>query len=774
MVRHFTIGMVISALLLSDTSPTLAGADEGLLVTLAGKPQCTIVVGDAPIPAEQTAAQELQGFLKQVTGAELPIRPCGEVPRDTPQIVVGPSARLQELLPDLDLDQIGEDGIVLRTVGQALVLAGPRPRGTLYAVYTFLEDTVGCRWWSSTESTIPSIPTLKVAPLNVSYSPKLKSRTAYYRDALKSPLAARLKLNGNAVRLDETFGGKNRFALFVHTFFPLLPPEKYFEQHPEWYSLINGQRVYERAQLCLTNQAMREVFTRNVLAVLRKDPDAKLISISQNDWHNPCQCENCQAVAREEGSEAGPLLQFVNAVAAGIEPEFPHVWVETLAYQYTRKAPLHVRPRDNVVVRLCSIESSFVEPLGGEAYGGGNQNESFRSDIEAWSKIAPKLFVWDYVTNFHNYVLPHPNLHALAPNVRFFVDHNVVGLFEQGDAQSGIGDFVHLRAWLLAHLMWNPKLDEEKLIDEFLAGYYGPAAPHLRAYLDFINETGRRSGKYIRCYMADTSTWMGLEELNRATTLYAQAEAAVADQPTFAARVRRERLPLDHEWLTRYASLKVAAKLQHKPFLGPDDPQAACKEYLRVCREHSVGNWREGHPFAERAEGLTGMFGPPATPPALVAGLGETEWFDLQDSQFRLHTSNGWSQRVDDPVASDGRAACMPGDHFEWAVSLPFSADWEVGNPWRVYLAARVEATAKEGRAMTMGIYDPVEKKSVVWKALPVEEVAGKQYRVFDLGVHTLRGQMYFWAAPPKRPGEVQSVYVDRVFLVRAPATDAK
>lgn len=577
-----------------------------------GRGECVIVVGAEPTPAERTAATELQEFLKQVTGAELPIRVCTDVSKDQPQIVVGSSPRLTELLPDLKLDQIGEDGVLIRTVGNALVLAGPAPRGTLYAVYTFLEDTVGCRWWTSEDATIPKKTTLTVPSLNIQYAPKLKSRTAYYRDALRSPFAARLKTNGSATQLDEAHGGNNRFAMFVHTFFPLLPPAKYFDAHPDWYSLIDGKRVHENAQLCLTNDAMREELTRNALQALRDSPGAKLISISQNDWRNPCQCEKCQAVVAEEESEAGVLLRFVNAVAEDVEREFPDVWVETLAYQYTRKAPKLVRPRTNVVVRLCSIECSFVQPLGGEKYGGNSVNEEFRADIEAWSRVAPRLFVWDYVTNFSNYMVPHPNLPVLAPNVRFFVDHNVVGLFEQGDAESGVGDFVGLRAWLLAHLMWDPSRHERQLIDEYLTGYYGAAAPHLREYLDLISSAGLKSGKYLGCFLPDTSRWLTLEQLNRATRLFAVAEKSVADDLTLAKRVRRERLPLDHVWLSRYESLKSTAKLEKQEFLGPQDPRDAVEEFIRVAQANAVGSWRERHPFAERAEALRAMFGPPA------------------------------------------------------------------------------------------------------------------------------------------------------------------
>ncbi len=761
MKRLFLHGLVLACL---SIRLAVAAADERFAIAENGQPRCVITVAAEPSPAQRTAASELQTILKEITGAELPIRACSEVARDARQIVVGPSARLAELLPDVKLDEVGADGIVIRTVGDALVLAGPRPRGTLYAVYTFLEDQVGCRWWTPTESTIPRQPTLSVPPLAITYAPKLKSREAYYRDAFEGKFSARQKLNGSSARVDEALGGKIRFNAFVHTFFPFLPPAKYFKEHPEWYSLIGGKRIHEHAQLCLTNDEMRAEMTRVVLQRLAEDPGAKLISISQNDWRNPCQCEKCQAVVAEEGSEAGPLLRFVNAVAAEVETPFPDVWVETLAYQYTRQAPRKVRPRANVVVRLCSIECSFVQPLDE-----GPQNEPFRSDIEAWSKVAPRLFVWDYVTNFSNYLVPHPNLRVLAPNVRFFVNHNVVGLFEQGDSQSSVGDFVRLRAWLLAHLMWNPELDGNALIDEFLQGYYGPAAPHLREYLKVINDAGERSGKYIRCFMPDTSAWLTLDDLNRATELFASAEAAVAGNATLAARVRRERLPLDHVWLSRYRALKRSAQLQSKPFRGPDDPKSACEEFVRVCRANGVGNWRERHPFAERAEMLLRKYGPPATPPKQAEGISQSDWLDCQDGEFRLARPGEWAELIDDTAASDGHAARMPGDHYEWAVSLPLSGDLAPGNPWHVYVAARCDATAKEGRAMTVGIYDSAEKKSVTGQTITVDQAAGPEYRVFDLGAHELSGSMYFWLAPPKRPGEVQHVYVDRVFLIREP-----
>lgn len=743
----------------------LAAADDAALyLARDGKSEYIIVLSATADAVEQTAAAELRDHLQQVTGARLEIRSERDVKADVPQIVLGQAGRARELLPSLDVKSLGPDAVVLKTVGRNLVLTGRPPRGTLYAVYSLLEDVVGCRWWTAEECSLPKRPTLLIPRQDTTYAPPLWYREAFYRDAFDGVFAARSKCNGQHDQVAVEYGGHYRFAGFVHTFYPLLPPAKYFKAHPEWYSELHGKRTGENAQLCLTNPEMLKELTANALARLRKDPGVGLISVSQNDCAGRCQCARCQAVEAEEGSPAGPLLRVVNAVAEAVEREFPDVLVETLAYQYTRKAPAVTRPRKNVVVRLCSIECSFVQPLEGK------QNETFCNDIRAWSRVAPHLFIWDYVTNFSNYILPHPNLRVLAPNIRFFVDNHVIGLFEQGDAGCSVGDFVRLRAWLLAHLMWDPRRDPEALIREFAQGYYGPAAPHLVAYLNHLHDAAERSGIYLKCYMHDTSTWMTLADMNRATQLFDQATAAVAGDPVLAARVRRERLSLDHAWLQRYYSLRRAARRSGSEFLGPQDPAALCAEFIELAEKLHAGQFAEGQPFGEYAKSLRRNFRPPAPVPELCKGLAENDWVDVQDNRFRLARPGQWISIVDDPRASDKMAARMPGAHREWALSFPISEDLDDGAAWHCYIAARCEAKASSGPAMTMGIYDTQAKQGVAHRTVKVEESVGADYRLFDLGVHPLSSTMYVWVAPPQRPDEVTAVYVDRMIFVRPPS----
>ena len=428
--------------------------------------------------------------------------------------------------------------------------------------------------------------------MNISYAPKLIYREAYYKDAFDPLFATRMKCNGANENIPAEYGDHHRFMYFVHSFYPLIPPEKYFADHPEWFSEIDGVRKHEGAQLCLTNDEMRKELTKNAIEALRNNPEARFISISQNDWTGFCTCAKCNQIVEDEGSQSGPIVRFVNLVAGEIEKEFPDVFVETLAYWYSRKPPKNVKPRHNVVIRLCTIECSFVHPLT------AGQNRSLSDDMEGWSSIARQLFVWDYVTNFSSSILPHPNLRVLAPNIRFFVDNGTIGLFEQGDAYCTAGDFVRIRNWVISHLMWNPSLDENQLIHEFLTGYYGEqATPFLLAYFDTVIDRAESTGIHIGCFRENSDDWLDYETLCRATAIFDRAISAAEQESGkdsgFVRRLVRERLPLEHVWLKGYYTFRKHAEAKGEPFCGPDDPLEACVHFFDVCALYQVAAYRE-------------------------------------------------------------------------------------------------------------------------------------------------------------------------------------
>jgi len=572
-----------------------AATDETMTIAQNGAAKAVIVVTADATEPERHAANELAGFLRQITGATFEIQAPPAAGQS--RLLVGPGAA-KSAAADFSTDGLGSDGIVIRTVGDDLILAGGQPRGTLYAVYTFLEENIGCRWWSSKASSIPIKPTLEIGTLNIRYVPPLEYRETFWFDSFDGDWAVRNKSNGNSEQLDDKRGGKHRYEGFVHTFFPLIPPEKYFEDHPEWFSEIDGKRIHERAQLCLTNEEMRAELVKNLKERLRNNPAATIASVSQNDWHGNCKCSKCAAIEKEEGSPAGLMLRFVNAVAEDIEKEFPNVAISTLAYQYTRRPPKITKPRPNVIVRLCSIECSFSKPLADE------RNKKFRDDIVGWSKICNRLYIWDYTTNFRHYIMPHPNLLVLGPNVKFFVDHNVKGLFEQGAYTSNGAEMAELRAWILAKLLWDPTLDGRKLIGEFIEGYYGPAGPYIKEYLKITHDAVEASGDHLGCFSQHTAKFLSFETLSKGWERLKAAEDAVMDNPELLFRVRVAQLPIMYTFIMRWNEMRQACQAAGADWPMDESIKATLEQFMEVARKNNVtrlNEWQEGFGALEKS-----------------------------------------------------------------------------------------------------------------------------------------------------------------------------
>jgi hypothetical protein len=178
----------------------------------------------------------------------------------------------------------------------------------------------------------------------------------------------------------------------VHTSFWLVPPQTYFEQHPDWYSLIDGKRRWEKAQLCWTNPELRAFLMERVRQILRENPQAQIISISQETGRARASATAAVPSKSARAVRSRRFLETVNFIAERLEREFPHVAFDTLAYWYTRKPTRTLRPRPNVIVRLCSIECSFAQPLERP------DNAGFADDIRGWSERCDRLYVWDYTT----------------------------------------------------------------------------------------------------------------------------------------------------------------------------------------------------------------------------------------------------------------------------------------------------------------------------------------------------------------------------------------
>lgn len=453
---------------------------QGPMLFDNGRSEYSIVLCDDASISEKTAAEELQDFLKQISGAELPLINSNELEEGRKHIYVGfnkeYAAECGVEAPD-DIDE----GYTYRTVGDNIWIYGGKNRGTMYGVYAFLENEFGVRWYTMDYTKIPVTKKWKVKDFCRSEQPLVRFRFDQYYNVLDEAWLARNKCNSDYWISENKYGGLSSYWE-GHTFRIFISPEEYFSEHPEYFSMREGGVRRPDAQLCLSNPEVLQICIDKMKYTIATNPLFDIYSMSQNDNPFPCLCDKCRAIEEQYGGHSGLLLWFVNQVADAIKPIYPDKYIGTFAYMYTRKPPVGIVPRNNVVIRLCSLECCRAHPIEECEH-----NRSFMSDIENWSKIAPNIYIWDYVVNFSQYVAPFPNFNVLAENIRTFMKYNVMGIRQQANYQSVGGEFSEMKAWVISKLLWNPYQDTRKLVSQFINDYYGEAASCIQQYFDLCH-----------------------------------------------------------------------------------------------------------------------------------------------------------------------------------------------------------------------------------------------------------------------------------------------
>ena len=506
-----------------------------MILAKDGKSGYAIVYGENVSAAVKTAARELADYLRKISGAE-------------PAIVPGGDRAGRRIILEEGGTGLKNDGYRIQTRGEALYITGENGRGTLYGVYGFLEKYLGCRFLAPDVEIVPRLREIRLENTDETVIPPLEYRDTFWYDPQhNAAFAVKRGFNGHLLsKPGGELGGSVRYFGFAHTLFNYVSPDEYFEPHPEYFSMLNGKRIRERTQLCLTNPDVLAITRRKLRRNIMEHPDCRIFSLTQMDWYNPCACPECARVDAEEGSHSGTLLRFVNACAASVAEDFPDVVIDTFAYQYTRQPPRLTRPLPNVCVRICTIECCRNHPVSecGEIMypfrDRINSADSFRDDLRNWAKICSRMFIWDYTTNYRFYLAPFPNFHVLGANIRFFLENGVTGMFEQGNAQAVSGEFGELRAYMISRLMWEPQADEERIMCEFLEGYYGRAAVPIRKYIRLLREDVPRQMAHIGIY-DDPGEYLSQSFLDEADRLWDEAEN-LAESEAELRRIRRSRL----------------------------------------------------------------------------------------------------------------------------------------------------------------------------------------------------------------------------------------
>ena len=486
-----------------------------VLVEGGGSSHVIVLAADA-IPAEEFAAEELVSHLEKMSGVHIRIRRDPD-PLPRRAILLGFSRHLKTLDLDFDRVSLGKEGYILHTAGDRLVIAGGRPRGTLYGVYALLEDQLGCRWFAPDTTFVPKRESVELPRLNITGKPAFEYReprmysghiwSSWWRRHFVPEYVARTRNSGFLIhrdvhRIDERHGGHFSIPHRGHNLSHLVPPEEYAESHPEFFAIHDGKRTTKETrgelELCLTHPEVVRIAAETMRGWMRQDPDADMFFIGQSDSSNHCQCDRCVAVYREYsanpdagkygglgwGGVAGRNLSFVNQVAQLLEGEFPDNRIGMFAYGSTRNPPVNdLQAHRNVVVWYCPLERCVCHPIdrgpiNHDFYG-------FVSGIRKWRKIAPEVYLYDYYLS-KPLGLP-ADLLTLAQTVRTAKRLGVTGINidSMKDIQAGFG---FCRYWLYAQLLRDPDFDVDSGLREFIDAYYGAAAPAIAAFIRLASD----------------------------------------------------------------------------------------------------------------------------------------------------------------------------------------------------------------------------------------------------------------------------------------------
>jgi hypothetical protein len=546
-----------------------------------GKSNFTIVVSTKATPSDNRAATILQSYIQKMSGCLLSIV-VSDKPTSKSQIQINVSNKLQKKATVAYKKKLKEDGFVIIAKTNSLqILSGGR-KGSIYGVVNLLEKKFGCRKYSPTVEVVPEYKDLVVKPFVDFQNPVNRFRVVSGDGELDINIDYRDWERLSAVQ-DEFANG-----YIVHTFNKLVPSEKYFATHPEYFSYRNGKRVKD--QLCLSNPDVFNLIVTKLKEEMAKQPDKKLWSVSQNDNLLYCQCDACKKVIEEEGSPAGPIIRFVNRIAT----QFPGKVISTLAYQFSRPAPKVTKPVDNVQIMLCTLELNRSKPIESDP-----TSKSFRKDIADWSKISKNIYVWDYTVNFSHHIMPFPNLYVLQPNIQFFVKNGIYEHYQQSDTGPG-HEFSELKSYILARLLWNPDVNVDSVKKSFLNGYYGAGAVAIGKYIDRIQSEMLKTGERLDIFdspLAHSLTFLSEDNIKTYDSLFDEAEKAVKDQPYFLQRVKMARLPIQYATIEigkndLFGSRGFYTQVNGEFILRPEKKQMI-EDFYNICIKNKVTSLSE-------------------------------------------------------------------------------------------------------------------------------------------------------------------------------------
>jgi Domain of unknown function (DUF4838) len=508
--------VLLTSLLFSPLAAIQAA--DFILTAKDTSPAPIIVFKDAP-PRTRDAAVTLANYIEKISGKKPEVLD-GE-PKMMPEraIWIGVQPVVKTLFPRTDFDFKYPEETLIVANEKHLVIAGrdrwdsahmnaegrlskktgvQQEYGTANAVFSFLRDQLGVRWlWPGEEDVIKQ-ERITISPTEQRYHPQIRARAGLF---------TKLELG------DHKEGPDLEWARFQRVQLDSMELEgghgfgdwwnKYSKTNPDFFALQpDGTRSpnakVSNTKMCESNSKVWDQWLAEVDEQLRENPTKRLFNVSENDGYGfgHCVCKECQAKDHPDSEtfpfrwknhgEDRPALTdrqviFANTLARMLKQRYPdkELYVQLLAYGYSRPAPIAAVPDDNVIIASVS---NF--PLRGPA-----EREKAMKMHADWSKKAAHM-MWR--PNLGSpagltWGMPDVAMTQAGEDFRFAADTHCIGIFFDMFWYHWANQGPHYYA--LAHLSWNPRIDLQALMNDYYQRTFGPAAADLKAYWELLERT---------------------------------------------------------------------------------------------------------------------------------------------------------------------------------------------------------------------------------------------------------------------------------------------
>lgn len=517
--------------LLSSAEALLAREQHPPDLTLVqdGRATAVIVTNGRPKEAQALAALELQEHLHLMTGALLPIEKENQWQRGPSQamILVGPGNFARER--GFDEKGLEPESFIVKTTEDALVLAGDdaegsNPRmGTLWAVYDFLQDQLGCRWiWPGEIGRVaPRRATITVGALSVRETPTIKIRD--FRMAAQEKHRAAYEKEGlgrfldlgaiyDRVSEDERVWlrrmrmGRSFKLSYGHAFTDWW--EKHKDTSPDIFAMQpDGRRgplkiaKPDFVKMCVSNPNLWELQLAPIRKYAQQGARGLWVNACENDGSGGfCCCPRCRAWdadPNQDTADSSAIEDGSDVDAGGGKSSLPENLSDRYARWYNELArrARQVDPEARVIgygySRYRSPPSKIerIEPnvwLGYVGFNAYPRPEAYRKmsadEWFGWSRLGATVFLRSNSMFYCGEGAPYVVTGQLVEDLRFQVKNGLRAT--DFDNLQGYWATTGPSYYVLARMLWDTDADPERVLDEFY-GSFGPVGEIVKEYFDY-------------------------------------------------------------------------------------------------------------------------------------------------------------------------------------------------------------------------------------------------------------------------------------------------